>query len=261
MHVGLPPRQAQRPRRCPAQVESRGILTGLRRAVSVVQPIVVTVEIHRPGLSPKLAAGRDELLGALVACLVRALLAHPLEVVLDAARHDVDVDTALGYLVQRRRHLGKQAERYETGPDSDQEADAAGNRCQRRRCGPRLGQRRIFGKQTVGKPRWYQQRVVATLFSGLHHPSQVIEVRRPIRPHRPRTAAVAVDGDEPAESHSVRTVVHGRSRTFGSCSDFGWMLTGAPGPQQRAVPPPADTTSPSQSRQPRCSSCRPEPTT
>ena len=99
MHIGLSARQAQRPRRGPAQVESRGILTGLRRAVGVVQPVVVTVEVHRSGLSPQLAAGRDELLGALVAGLVRALLAHPLEVVLDAARHDVDVDTALGYLV------------------------------------------------------------------------------------------------------------------------------------------------------------------
>ena len=141
-----------------------------------------------------------------------ALFADPFKVVLDTARDDVDVNAALGDLVQRRCHLGEEAEGNEPGPDGDQEADAAGDRCESRGGGPGLGKWSILGEQAVGEPGRDEQRVVATFLGGLHDLPQIVEVRRTLGAHSPRPAAVAVDRNEPTETYSILTVVHDRPR-------------------------------------------------
>ena len=92
VHIGLPSRQPQRTGGGTAEVEARPVLARLRRAVGLTQPVVVALKVHRTGLRPQLAAGSDELLSSFVSCLVGAFLADPLEVVLDPAGHDIDIN-------------------------------------------------------------------------------------------------------------------------------------------------------------------------
>ena len=122
------------------------MLAGPGGAIGVAQPVVVAVEVHRAGLRPQLSAGGNELLGAFVAGLVGAFLAHPLEVVLNSARHDVDVYAPVGNLVQGGGHLREQAQGNEAGAHGDEEPDAAGDCREGRGGGPGLGEWRVLGK-------------------------------------------------------------------------------------------------------------------
>jgi hypothetical protein len=148
---------------------------------------------------PQGAAGHYELVGPGVAIAVAACVPKSLVVALDAAGDDVDVESAAGDLVQRGGHLSEQACRDEAGADGDQEAYSAGDGSKGCHRGPRLRQWRALVEEAVGEPRGYQQRVEAQLLRRIHHPSKVLECRRPLGPMRAYMSAVPVDGDEPVE--------------------------------------------------------------
>ena len=118
---------------------------------------MLTLELHRAGLGPQLAAGRDELLGAFVTGAVVADLTDPFKVVLDTSWHYVYVDTAIGYLVQSGGHLGEQSQGDEARPHGDEKADAFRHGRQGGGRGPGLGQRSVFGEEAVGEPSGDQQ--------------------------------------------------------------------------------------------------------
>src|SRR6266540_2157065 len=151
------------------------------------------------GLGPESAQGGDELIGPIVSPVVIDLRAEALEVSLDSARQNVEVDPAAAYLVESGGHLREKACRDEPWTASHEEADAARHRRQRRDRRPGFGQRSALLEEAVAESRGDKERVVAELLGGFHDLAQIVKRRRAFSTERTDVGAVAVDWDEPVE--------------------------------------------------------------
>ena len=102
-------------------------------------------------------------------------LAKALEVALDPAGHDIDVQAAPADPVEGRGHLREQARRYKAGPDGNQEPDAARDRREGGGRGPGLGEGRALVEEPIGEPRGDEHGVKPAGLGRLHDVAQVLE--------------------------------------------------------------------------------------
>ena len=142
-----------RPRRCASYVEPRSLADRPWRDDRAPQADGAPFKEYGVGLGPESAEGGDELLRPIVAAVVIDLLAEALEVALDSAGHDVEVNAAAAYLIESGRHLGEEPCGDEPGPDRDEKTDAACDRRQCSDCRPGLGEGSAFLEEAVAEPR------------------------------------------------------------------------------------------------------------